>query len=168
MSHLTPCGTTLAMARLISSTRGPKPVSMTAPLCDVDTAVTVPPAPRNTKAPKAYLLNCQRSCLVRKPRTHAYRRASEAPVSARAVAVIRPAPNIIALTAFHCILSGKRQRMLINTYPAGDPAFLAEGSPSTLPHVVQSTSGIGKLPPVQYCTALTRQEADSCCEGASR
>jgi len=34
---------------------------------------------------------------VRKPRTHAYRRASEAPVSARAVAVIRPAPTIIAL-----------------------------------------------------------------------
>jgi len=31
---------------------------------------------------------------VRKPRTHAYRRASEAPVSARAVAVIRPAPII--------------------------------------------------------------------------
>jgi hypothetical protein len=35
---------------------------------------------------------------VRKPRTHAYRRASEAPVSARAVAVIRPAPTIIALS----------------------------------------------------------------------
>jgi hypothetical protein len=36
---------------------------------------------------------------VRKPRTHAYRRASEAPVSARAVAVIRPVPIIIALPA---------------------------------------------------------------------
>ena len=46
---------------------------------------------------------------VRKPRTHAYRRASEAPVSARAVAVIRPAPIIIALPLFLCILSGKRQ-----------------------------------------------------------
>jgi hypothetical protein len=34
---------------------------------------------------------------VRKPRTHAYRRASEAPMSARAVAVIRPALNIISL-----------------------------------------------------------------------
>jgi hypothetical protein len=34
---------------------------------------------------------------VRKPRTHASRRASEAPVSARAVVVIRPAPIIIAL-----------------------------------------------------------------------
>ena len=34
---------------------------------------------------------------VRKPRTHASRRASEAPVSARAVAVIRPVPIIIAL-----------------------------------------------------------------------
>ncbi len=33
---------------------------------------------------------------VRKPRTHAYRRASEAPVSARAVAVIRPVPIIIS------------------------------------------------------------------------
>ena len=46
---------------------------------------------------------------VRKPRTHAYRRASEAPVSARAVAVIRPAPTIIALSPFLCTLSGKRQ-----------------------------------------------------------
>jgi hypothetical protein len=46
---------------------------------------------------------------VRKPRTHAYRRASEAPMSARAVAVIRPAPNIISLPAFLFILSGKRQ-----------------------------------------------------------
>jgi len=46
---------------------------------------------------------------VRKPWTHAYRRASEAPVSARAVAVIRPAPIIIALPAFLYILSGKRQ-----------------------------------------------------------
>jgi hypothetical protein len=34
---------------------------------------------------------------VRKARTHASRRASEAPVSPRAVAVIRPAPIIIAL-----------------------------------------------------------------------
>jgi hypothetical protein len=34
---------------------------------------------------------------VRKPRTHASRRASEPPVSARAVAVIRPVPIIIAL-----------------------------------------------------------------------
>jgi len=46
---------------------------------------------------------------VRKPRTHAYRRASEAPMSARAVAVIRPAPSIISLRAFLYILSGKRQ-----------------------------------------------------------
>jgi hypothetical protein len=46
---------------------------------------------------------------VRKPRTHAYRRASEAPVSARAVAVIRPVPIIIALRLFLCTLSGKRQ-----------------------------------------------------------
>jgi hypothetical protein len=46
---------------------------------------------------------------VRKPRTHAYRRASEAPVSARAVAVIRPVPIIIALPLFLCTLSGKRQ-----------------------------------------------------------
>jgi hypothetical protein len=45
---------------------------------------------------------------VRKPRTHAYRRASEAPVSARAVAVIRPVPIIIALPLFLCTLSGKR------------------------------------------------------------
>jgi hypothetical protein len=35
---------------------------------------------------------------VRKPRTPAYRRASEAPMSARAVPVIRPAPNIISLS----------------------------------------------------------------------
>ena len=34
---------------------------------------------------------------VRKPRTHASRRASEPPVSARAEAVIRPVPMIIAL-----------------------------------------------------------------------
>ena len=46
---------------------------------------------------------------VRKPRTHAFRRASEAPVSARAVAVIRPAPIIISLPPFLCTLSGKRQ-----------------------------------------------------------
>src|ERR1039457_6186056 len=46
---------------------------------------------------------------VRKPRTHASRRASEAPMSARAVAVIRPAPIIIALPPFLCTLSGKRQ-----------------------------------------------------------
>ena len=46
---------------------------------------------------------------VRKPRTHAYRRASEAPVSARAVAVIRPVPIIIALPLFLCTLFGKRQ-----------------------------------------------------------
>jgi hypothetical protein len=46
---------------------------------------------------------------VRKPRTHAYRRASEAPVSARAVAAIQPAPTIIALPLFLCTLSGKRQ-----------------------------------------------------------
>jgi len=46
---------------------------------------------------------------VRKPRTHAYRRASEAPVSARAVAVIQPVPIIIALPLFLCTLSGKRQ-----------------------------------------------------------
>ena len=46
---------------------------------------------------------------VRKPRTHAYRRASEAPVSARAVAVIRPVPIIIPLPLFLCTLSGKRQ-----------------------------------------------------------
>ena len=46
---------------------------------------------------------------VRKPRTHASRRASGAPVSARAVAVIRPAPIIIALPPFLCILSGQRQ-----------------------------------------------------------
>ena len=39
----------------------------------------------------------------------AYRRASEAPMSARAVAVIRPAPIIIALPLFLCTLSGKRQ-----------------------------------------------------------
>src|ERR1019366_254500 len=45
---------------------------------------------------------------VRNPRTHAYRRASEAPVSARAVAVIRPAPIIIALPLFLCTLSGQR------------------------------------------------------------
>jgi hypothetical protein len=31
-----------------------------------------------------------------------------APMSAQAVAVIRPAPSIISLPAFHCILSGKR------------------------------------------------------------
>jgi hypothetical protein len=37
---------------------------------------------------------------VRKPRTHASRRACEAPVSARAVAVIRQAPIIIALPLF--------------------------------------------------------------------
>jgi hypothetical protein len=46
---------------------------------------------------------------VRKPRTHAYRRASKALVSARAVAVIRPVPIIIALPLFLCTLSGKRQ-----------------------------------------------------------
>jgi hypothetical protein len=46
---------------------------------------------------------------VRKPRPHAYRRAYEAPVSARAVAVIRPAPIIIAMPLFLCTLSGKRQ-----------------------------------------------------------
>ena len=46
---------------------------------------------------------------VRKSRTHAYRRASEVPVSARAVAVIRPAPTINALSPFLCTLSGKRQ-----------------------------------------------------------
>ena len=46
---------------------------------------------------------------VRKPRTHAYRRASEAPVSARAVAVIRSVPIIIPLPLFLCTLSGKRQ-----------------------------------------------------------
>jgi hypothetical protein len=46
---------------------------------------------------------------VRKPRTHAFRRASEVPVSARAVAVIRPAPIIISLPPFLCTLSGKRQ-----------------------------------------------------------
>ena len=46
---------------------------------------------------------------VRKPRTHASRRASEAPVSARAVAVIRPVPIIIALPLFLCTLSGKHQ-----------------------------------------------------------
>jgi hypothetical protein len=46
---------------------------------------------------------------VRKPRTHAFRRASEAPVSARAVAVIPPALIIIALSLFLCILSGKGQ-----------------------------------------------------------
>jgi hypothetical protein len=32
-----------------------------------------------------------------------------ASMSARAVAVIRPAPNIISLPVFLCILSGKRQ-----------------------------------------------------------
>ncbi len=37
---------------------------------------------------------------VRKPRTHDSRGAFEAPVSARAVAVIRPAPIIIALPLF--------------------------------------------------------------------
>ena len=46
---------------------------------------------------------------VRKPRTHAYRRANAALVSARAVAVIRPAPSVISLPAFLCTLSGKRQ-----------------------------------------------------------
>jgi hypothetical protein len=46
---------------------------------------------------------------VRKPRTHASRRASEAPMSARAVAFIRPAPIIISLPAFLCTRSGKRQ-----------------------------------------------------------
>jgi hypothetical protein len=46
---------------------------------------------------------------VRKPRTHTYRRASKAPVSARAVAVIRPGPIIIVLPLFLCTLSGKRQ-----------------------------------------------------------
>ncbi len=46
---------------------------------------------------------------VRKSWTHAYRRASEAPVSARAVAVIRPVPIIIALLVFLCTLFGKRQ-----------------------------------------------------------
>jgi hypothetical protein len=58
---------------------------------------------------------------VRKPRTHAYRRASEAPVSARAVAVIRPAPIIIALSLFLCTLSGKmpvaRLSILISQVP---------------------------------------------------
>ena len=69
---------------------------------------------------------------VRKPRTHAYRRASEAPVSARAVAVIRPVPIIIALPLFLCTLSGKRQLHAYQYLSGGRPIFrIAGGSPST-------------------------------------
>src|ERR1035441_1060280 len=47
---------------------------------------------------------------VRNPRPTLFGRASNrAPMSARAVAVIRPAPNIIAQLAFLCILSGPGQ-----------------------------------------------------------
>ena len=60
---------------------------------------------------------------VRKPRTHAYRRASEAPVSARAVAVIRPVPIIIALPLFLCTLSGKRQLHASQDVSLGEPGL---------------------------------------------
>jgi hypothetical protein len=48
---------------------------------------------------------------VRKPRTHASPSAlnNRAPMSARAVAVIRSATSIIALPLFLCTLSGKSQ-----------------------------------------------------------
>src|SRR5665647_1832525 len=47
---------------------------------------------------------------VRNPRPTLFGRASNrAPMSARAVAVIRPASNIIAQLAFLCILSGPGQ-----------------------------------------------------------
>jgi hypothetical protein len=48
------------------------------------------------------------SHICTQPRTHAFRRALEAPMSARAVAVTRPAPTMIAPLAFLRILSGQR------------------------------------------------------------
>src|SRR6267142_217147 len=48
------------------------------------------------------------SHICTQPRTHAYRRALEAPMSARAVAVTRPASTMVARLAFLHILSGQR------------------------------------------------------------
>jgi hypothetical protein len=48
------------------------------------------------------------SHICTQPRTHAFRRALEAPMLARAVAVTRPALTMIARLAFLHILSGQR------------------------------------------------------------
>ena len=55
---------------------------------------------------------------VRKPRAHAYRRASEAPVSARAVAVIRPVLSIISLPRSFAPCLANAGCTLITTNPA--------------------------------------------------
>ena len=68
---------------------------------------------------------------VRKPRTHAYRRASEAPVSARAVAVIRPVPIIIPLPLFLCTLSGKCQLHAYRYLSASQSRLLPNRRPPT-------------------------------------
>ena len=98
---------------------------------------------------------------VRKPRTHAYRRASEAPVSARAVAVIRPVPIIIALPLFLCTLSGKRQlhacRYRSGALP-GSP-FLDRHRPSpvrrTLKRCVPHVYGGGVRKTIKNCSSGT-------------
>jgi hypothetical protein len=76
---------------------------------------------------------------VRKPRTHAYRRASEAPVSAPAVAVIRPVPIIIALPLFLCTLSGKRQ---LHAYPYPLPRKSGSFGPAAKMTVPSCATGI--------------------------
>ena len=57
-----------AMARRISGTRGPWPVSITAHSWEPPTAVTVPPAPMKEKTVRVNLDNGQRSALLCGPR----------------------------------------------------------------------------------------------------
>ena len=82
---------------------------------------------------------------VRKPRTHAYRRASEAPVSARAVAVIRPVPIIIALPLFLCTLSGKRQLHAYQYLSGGRVTFRIAEAPRLSRNVTSAGSDCDRL-----------------------
>jgi hypothetical protein len=80
-------------------------------ICSSDHAGRMPGARTQSKLPIEIVAgNRQTSSHVyATPRPTLYGRASNrAPMSARAVAVIRPAPSIIARLAFLCILSGPR------------------------------------------------------------